>query len=311
MPTLLRYDTIRLLEASIEALQLAVGSLGSQKRIDFRQPTAEYSIEVGLIGAAAELSMAACLIQAYGPSVIQWPSGKYKTAAQILADFRTMLKDAPANSAFITRGVQDAVQHRNELLRQTISFRRLFPVRAAALHAGRGLLHEATVVQSNDVADFLELLKKSSKISPYIPHVPRCRWYVTDRNMIVEDLARRLRDAQGEDRVTALASLYLVLPDIPEEDPDWLEAFDRLATAPRQRDITYLLDALETAVPVSLRRIAGAGDIIPVAYRPQNADALPIAPQFLRRQFNEIPELWHADVATARNVSRIVRQRER
>ena len=70
MPLLIRYDAIRLLEASIESLHLAVNSLGAQKRVEFRQPIAEHSIEIGLIGAAAELAMSACVVQAFGPGLL-------------------------------------------------------------------------------------------------------------------------------------------------------------------------------------------------------------------------------------------------
>jgi hypothetical protein len=76
MPSLLRHESIRLVEASREALQLAVSSLGSKKRVSFRQPQAEYSIEIGLIGVAAELAMTACLVQAHGTSIILLPSKK-------------------------------------------------------------------------------------------------------------------------------------------------------------------------------------------------------------------------------------------
>ena len=299
MPQWLRLDSIRLFEASIEALQLAANSLGSNKRTEFRQPIAEYSIEVGLVGASAELAMAACVVQAFGPSAIVWPSGQYKTAGQILSEFRTMVRSATANTEILTHGVADAVQHRNELIAASTPFRRLFPIRAAGLHAGRGVLHEAAVLQANQVADLIDLLTKSAKISPYVPHIPRCKSYASDRNLVIEDIARRLAEAEGSERESALAALYLVLPDIPEEEPEWMDAFDRVAIAPRRRDVNYLMDTLLTAVPVTLRRIAGVGDIVPVANRPQDADAIPIAPQYLRRQFNEIPELWHADVATA------------
>ncbi|MEO0743439.1 MAG: hypothetical protein AAF089_17795 [Bacteroidota bacterium] len=299
MPLLLRHDSIRLLEASLESLHLAVNSLGAQKRTELRQPVAEHAIEVGLIGAAAELAMSACVVQAFGPSAILWPTGQYKTAGAILSEFRKMTRAASANTDFLVQGIEDDTGHRNKLISSTTAFRRLIPVRAAGLHSGRGLLHEAALLQADYVADFIDLLSQSSRIAPYISQVPRCKWYASDRNLIIEDIALRLSTAQGDEKATALASLYLVLPDIPEEEPEWLSAFERTTVAPHQRDVNYLMQAMEAAVPVALRRIAGAGDIVPVANRPQNAEAIPIAPQFLRRQFNEIPELWHADVATA------------
>jgi len=63
----MRRHAIRLLEASLESLDLAVSSLGATKRREFREPVATYAPEIGLIGASAELAMSACLVQAYGP----------------------------------------------------------------------------------------------------------------------------------------------------------------------------------------------------------------------------------------------------
>ncbi|WP_146172751.1 hypothetical protein [Geobacter sp. DSM 2909] len=299
MPPLLRRDTIRLLEASIESLQLAITGLGASKRIEFRQPTAEYAIEIGLIGAAAELAMSACLVQALGCSAILWPSGQYKTAGQILDDFRRLIREATINSDFLVQGIVNPAEHRAALINHTIPFRRLFPVRASGLHAGRGLFHEATVVQAGLVADFLEMLGKSSRINPYLEKIPRCRWYTNDRTLIIEDINRRLQQARGEEIAIALSSLYLVLPDIPNEEPEWIQALERVAASPRDRDITYLMDALQMAVPANLRRAGGAGVVVPVAVRQNDPNAIPINPQYLRRQFNEIPELWHSDIATA------------
>jgi hypothetical protein len=59
MPALLRNDAIRLFEAAQEALHIAISSLGTSKRKEFRQSGAHYAIETGLIGTAAEQVMAA------------------------------------------------------------------------------------------------------------------------------------------------------------------------------------------------------------------------------------------------------------
>lgn len=300
MPPLLRKDAVRLLESAVESLHLAISSLGSKKRVEFRSTEAEFSIEIGLIGIAAELGMAACLCQAKGPSAILWPSGQFKTAGAILEDFRSIVSSGLINSAFLTQDVPNPEEHKAALIDKVKNFRRLIPFRAGGVHAGRGLFHEATVVQANEVSSFLELLAKSSRIHPYLSKVPKCLLYTQDRTIIVEDVARRLREATGADRATALASLYLVLPDIPDEVPDWLSALTRVSIAPRERDVSFLLDCAEVATPALLRRMGGqAGVHIPVAVRQNDPTALPINPQFLRRQFNQIPDLWHADIATA------------
>jgi len=299
MPILLRYDTIRLLEASLEALHITVSSLGTCKRVEFRQAAAAYALEAGLLGTSAELAMSACLVQAGGPGAILWPSGQFKTAGAVLHDFRQMVMEATASSNFLTQGVKNPGRHRNDLIRHTLQFRRLISARAGGLHAGRGLTHEATVHQANAVGDFLELLGKSTRIAPYLPRVPRCMWYARDRHIVVEDLIAKLRAGKTADVGLALSSVYLVLPDIPDEQPEWLEALDRMSVAPKDRDVSYLLGVLENALPATLRRVGPAAPSINVQVQRGAPEALPIDPQFLRRQFNEIPDQYHADVGVA------------
>lgn len=299
MPHLLRFDAIRLLEAAKESLGLAVGSLGAQKRIEFRQPAAKFALEIGLVGAAAELGMAACLVQALGATAILRPSGQYKTAGVLLSEFRDLVKQATASSSFLTEGVPEPEKHRDELMAAALGFKLLIPVRAGGLHAGRGLLHEATVAQANAVADFLELLAQSRRLHPYLDRIPRCLWYGRDRLVLIEDLQAKLEEAAPIDQPTILSSIYLVLPDVPEEEPEWLDALSRVSVAPRKRDVEFLLESLQEALPAALRRAGKGGRAVPVRVDGEDPGALPIAPQFLRRQFNQIPDLWHADIATA------------
>jgi len=299
MPSLLRFDAIRLLEASLEALGLAVSSLGSQKRVQFRQSSAEFAVEVGLIGAAAELAMSACLVQARGARAIVWPSGQYKTASVILVDFQQLVRQSTASSSFITEAVSDPASHRQSLFDASRSFRRLIPIRAAGLHAGRGLVQEAVVSLANSVADFLDLLGGSRRLRPYLERVPRCLWYSRDRMLLIEDLSARLNHNSGPEQAVLLSSIYLVLPDVPQEEPEWLDALARVSVAPRQRDVEYLMETLDQAIPATLRRASAIGCTIPVRVDNANPAALPIAPHLLRRQFNQIPDLWHSDIATA------------
>ena len=88
MPQLLRHDAVRLIEASVEALDIAVRSLSSTKRKQFREPSAEFSQEIGLIGASAEQAMAACIVHANGPQALLRDNGSYKTFSVILNDFK-------------------------------------------------------------------------------------------------------------------------------------------------------------------------------------------------------------------------------
>lgn len=58
MPRLLKKDAIRLLEASVESLNLALVGLGLPQRVTLKEVSAQYSGAIGLIGASVELAMA-------------------------------------------------------------------------------------------------------------------------------------------------------------------------------------------------------------------------------------------------------------
>jgi len=66
MPSLLRKDTIRLLEASVNSLNLALIGLSLPLRNEPREHSSLYSSEIGLIGAAAEQAVNACITQVFG-----------------------------------------------------------------------------------------------------------------------------------------------------------------------------------------------------------------------------------------------------
>lgn len=102
------------------------------------------------------------------------------------------------------------------------------------------------------------------------------------------------------ERARALASLYLVFADIPDdEDPDWLPAFERVNAAPRRHDVILLTAALSRAIPAQFIRTTPSDVGFPVRYAPDDPAALPVSPQFLRRELTEIPEQWHADAGVA------------
>src|SRR6185369_17028816 len=69
------------------------------------------------------------------------------------------------------------------------------------------------------------------------------------------------------------------------------------------RDISLLLDCLHEASPVSLKKVKGklseSSDVLPVAIRPDDPNALPISPEWLRNQFNKPIDQWRADIGSA------------
>lgn len=102
-----------------------------------------------------------------------------------------------------------------------------------------------------------------------------------------------------DEKAQLISSIYLVLPEMPAEQPEWIEALDRVSIAPKEEDITFLLNVLENANVANLIRVAERGQGVPVVVRPNDPAALPISPQYLRRALKEIREQWYADIGTA------------
>ena len=106
MPMYLKKDTIRLLEASVEAISLAVTSLGLPQRHLFREGSAQNSISIGLAGVSAELAMSAIIVQAKGENALRQPSGFYKTGGIIVDDFKELVNSKIPKLLFLTKNVQ-------------------------------------------------------------------------------------------------------------------------------------------------------------------------------------------------------------
>ena len=303
MPRLLRKDTIRLLRASQEALAVALFALACPVRQSTREEEPILAPIIGLIGAAAELALSACVVQAFGPEVLLDVNGRrYKSGPQILSEFRRMLKLGKEMPQFLAQGIDDTAAHAKMLLEKTSRFRTLFVARAAGLHGGSGPSRDVCAHMALHVAEFLDLLGRSERLKPYLSSVPRPPEPSRELTVIADELLARVSDSQSSsrDKAQALASLYLVFADIPDDgEPDWLPAFEKVHAVPRERDVVLLTSFLSRAIPAQFIRSTGSGVGFPVRYAPDDPVALPISPQFLRREFTEIPEQWHADVAAA------------
>ncbi|MDP6108115.1 MAG: hypothetical protein QGI33_06755, partial [Candidatus Brocadiia bacterium] len=231
---------------------MALSSLGDVRGRPRPGRGADNAPEIGLIGASAEMAQSACLVQAYGPSAMLRRGGHYKAFRDVTSDFRRLVGQADGDSAFLYDGVPSREEHREDLL-EAAQFGALAEMRAGGLHAGSGVEAESAIFVGRQVAGLLGTLRASRRIGPYLPHVPRCPAIEQERTVLVDDLARRLDDGEPWATARTLASLYLVLPDPPEDDPEWLRAVAKLAATPKARDIHYLLDIVRRGVPVSLR----------------------------------------------------------
>lgn len=269
-------------------------------RGELRVESAQFAASAGLIGAAAEQALAAILVQVLGEEALMASANQFKSAREVLRDVRALLRAPVPRASFLTVGLDDAAAHRARLYQATEGFVLLFGERAAGLHAGRGPSRAVAMVQARRVLDFLNKLASSTRVRPYLDRIPRPQDAGVDRELLVDELARRFAQAEtAVDRGQALRSLFLVLPEVPEEAPEWLAAFDRSAVAPSAEDVNLLLQTLEHAAPVRFQRLNAGGQGLPVAVRPQDPNALPIAAHHLRRAFGDIRDQFFADVGTA------------
>ncbi|MDH1700546.1 hypothetical protein [Comamonas terrigena] len=300
MPQYLRTSSVRLIEASQEALALAFVGLGLPARQELRVGAAQFAASAGLIGVAVEQALSAILVQVLGEDALMASRTQFKSAREVLQDVRSLLVTPPPRASFLTYGLLDAAAHRQELHRATEGFTLIIGERAAGLHAGQGPSRAVAMVQAQKVLVFYNLLARSSRIRPYLEQRPRPPESRLDTDVIVDDLARRFTEAEtlGE-RSATLRSLFLVLPEVPAVVPEWLDAFDRSAVAPTSDDINLLLQTLEHAAPVRFHRLNAGGQGLPVAVRPDDANALPIAPHHLRRAFGDVLGQFDAYVGTA------------
>jgi hypothetical protein len=300
MPQYLRRLTVRLLEASMECLALALLGLAVPARRDSREDASKYAAPIGLIGTAAEQAMAAILVHVFGEDALQASNTQYKSARQILEELRELLHSPVPRASFLTAGLEDPPAHLTELAAATSGFPIILVERAAGLHAGSGPTREAAYIAAKRVHDFLASLAKSTRIRPYLEDLPRLPVPVLQPNVLIDELASKLAQAEGAvAQAGALRSLFLILPEIPDNAPEWLGAIERVTIAPTETDLILLVTALQSAIPVQLQRASAKGAGISVVVRPDDPNAVPIAAHHLRRSFTQIADQWHADVGNA------------
>lgn len=284
----------------MESLHLALVGLALPIRREPREAASKYSASIGLIGAAAEQAMGAILVHVFGEDALQVSDSQFKTAREVLADLRDLLRSPVPRASFLTTGVSDPAAHLTALHSATSGFTVLLAERAAGLHAGSGPSREAAMVAAKKVHDFLELLASSTRIRSYLDELPQLPAPVLHPNLLLDELLAKLAASDVlTEKAAILRSLFLILPEVPDTAPDWLGAIERVALAPTDRDVVLLVSALEAAIPVQLQRASARGQGISVVVRPDDPNAIPIAVQHLRRSFTQIADQWNADIGNA------------
>ena len=305
MPKFLRNTTIILLDAGVESYILALYGMAMPSLRPARKAETKYAPVSGLLGAAAELLVKACLVQAKGASAMYQngdrSSGVYRFGSEVIEELRRCVRDEETCISYLWSNLDDHKGQKEQLLHCINKFKLLQVERANGLHAGMGSSRDVTVAAATDVYSFIQLLSGSKKLKPYLKNVPGPEATIRDREAIIEDLSRRYRTAKDDQSKTAfLRNMYLVLPYIPEVKPDWIDAFDRIAAAPpTEGDLSYLAKTLSDARSIYLLKNRGGKDGIPVRVDKNNPAAIPIAIQNIKRELKSTPDKFNNDVLSA------------
>lgn len=303
MPRLLKNDTIRLIEASIESLGLAQIGICTFRRDQLKMEQVRYSPEIGLIGSSIELAMSSILIQALGKKSIfrDYKNAKYKTASEILSDFRTLLKQSSSNILFLSNGVTDSNDHIKKIIELTNRFQIIITARANGLHNGYGMNYDLVASLFQNVSHFLKLIGESNNFKPYLTKIPELVGIKIDTNLVINDLYKRFNSTQNlQEQKSLISSLFLILPEIPKDMPEWISKFENIKIAPKKTDIVYLINALENANPVALNKVTDSTASLNVKIVGRDVEgAIPITAQFLKTEFTQIRDQFYADIATA------------
>ncbi|MBU5639079.1 hypothetical protein KOM00_20360 [Geomonas sp. Red69] len=138
MPVYLRKDSIRLFEASVEFLTVALVSLGLPHIKEVRVEETRYAPVIGLIGASVELAISALYVQASGHKSIMTKELTFKPAGQIMSEFIDILNSPTPQLSFITAGVPEPHKHREQVVSAIRAMKLVAIARAGGLHSGRG-----------------------------------------------------------------------------------------------------------------------------------------------------------------------------
>lgn len=261
---------ISLLDGGIESYLLALYGLSIPTAHRTKHQETKYAPIVGLLGAAVELVIKACLVQAKGIQAMykdgDVQSGVYKFGTEVLKEFKAGISKESPEFDFIWKDKNANVEQKAALLLYINKFTILQSLRANGLHAGQGCSRDITVTTANDIFQFFNLLSQGKKLKAYLKNIPAPESTVRDREAIIEDLSRRIANSKSdEDKVGYLRNMYLIMPYIPEDKPEWVTLLDKLTIVPpNKNDVSYLVETLENAHSIYLLKNRGGKEGLPV-----------------------------------------------
>lgn len=295
----IKSETLRMLEASVESLNLAITGLSLPAARSGAEELSRTAPSLGLLGASFELALAACIAQAVGESALRRDEKFFKTGQEVLDLFQDTLKKRLGNLTFLTVGIVDDSAHLDLLILLSRELALLVGVRAKALHAGRGLIHDLAVVYARNVANFLNSVLRSSVLRALVPRVPYPSNVVREKTLIIDEISARLRQGANRDDKydLVLSAIYLVLPDLPQEAPDWLLGMEKLATSPGESDLAYAMQVLEKASPATFVKVRpSSAEAIPVKFA-KVGEGVPVEPHLMGRPLTGLQDRVRAEIA--------------
>ena len=305
MPQVMKNNAIELIEGSIESFNLALVGISLPKIRKTKNSEAKFAPVIGLLGASVELLIKACMVQAKGDGAIykdgNVETGVYKFGTDVLKDFKREVSLDSPDVSFLWKNQTDHEEQKSILLAYLNKFTILQSLRAAGLHAGHGCSRDIAISIANDIYQFYKQLAQGKKLRPYLKSIPAPESTVKDRVAIIEDLSRRVTSEKTDaNKLGLLKSMYLVLPYVPDKEPEWVERMERATIVPPTKDdLKYLVNTLEEAHSIFLLKNRGGKEGIPVKVEPNNPEALPIAIHNIKRKLDSISAEFNNDVVSA------------
>ncbi|MBK7475021.1 MAG: hypothetical protein IPI11_02990 [Haliscomenobacter sp.] len=150
-----------------------------------------------------------------------------------------------------------------------------------------GLNFDVLSVLFQEVSAFIGLIAESSSFKPYIIEIPKLIVLTKEKQLLIDEIFQKvIQDSDIESQKSNIASLFILLPEVPQNLPKWLEDFSAFNIAPKRNDIVNLINSLEQANPVQLRRVRGGLNALPVRIENDNPKLFRSNLNFYEDSFN-------------------------
>lgn len=304
MPQFLKSVTIDLLKGSIEMYRLALIGLGLPKGGKGKEELSRYAPIISLLGTSTELIVKSIIVQGLSLEEIyinkNIKEGKFVNISQLLKQLEAAVKNNCEWVANLLNESSEKSLDRTLFLQYLAKIRMLQNLRSLGLHAGKGCSRDVAMVIANEIYGLFSFLSKLKRYKSYLKNIPSPEPLVRDREVIIEDLKRRVKQDDVESTIDYISNLFLVLPYIPEDAPKWLDDFENIKVAnPSLDDIAYFVKTLEHAHSISFLKGRGGKSGYLVRIDNSNPDALPISVERLKRKLTNPSDIFCNAVAAA------------